>query len=401
MFSSIPNKNLSKIDFDPNPFGNDSIGTIKYVVPVQDLRNLSINWTIPDYRDQYESSPPHYLSHLIGHEGKGSLLTELKKRGWCNSLYAGSRRECRGFQFFNVTVDLSEEGGENIEKVIELVYQYINMVKSQEPSKRVFNEFNDLGKITFTFKDKENPISYVSSLAADLHIFTMEHILSGNYYLTKYDPNLIQSLFDYLSPDKMRVTAISKKYEGKTENIEKWYGTEYKIEKLSTQFLNKIKSYGSNDAFHLPSVNEFIPENLNLVSHALKADEFPRFPRVVYTSPISRLWYKEDIKFLLPKAVVKLELRNPQVYYNPINVNMTNMFVDLLLDSLNEILYPAELAGLKYNINTTSYGLNMAVSGFSDKIDRLIETLFDYMINFKVNPDRFKVLKERVKKFIH
>ena len=110
MFSDIPNKNLPLIDFDPNPFGANFKPTIKYVNPVKDLKSLSINWTIPDYRAEYEANPTSYLSHLIGHEGEGSLLSELKKKGWVNHLYAGSRREARGFQFFNIVLDLSDEG---------------------------------------------------------------------------------------------------------------------------------------------------------------------------------------------------------------------------------------------------------------------------------------------------
>ena len=44
----------------------------------------------------------------------------------------------------------------------------------------------------------------------------MEDILTANYYLTKFDPDLIESLYNHLIPEKMRVSVISKKYEGKT-----------------------------------------------------------------------------------------------------------------------------------------------------------------------------------------
>lgn len=152
MFSDIPNKNLSNIDFDPNPYAPEMSTTIKYITPVQDIRQLSIVWTIPDLRNKYQSSPAQYISHLIGHEGEGSLLSELKRRGWCNSLYAGSRREVRGFQFFHLTVDLSEDGGQNVEGVIKCVYEYLKMIEKTGPTQWIFDEYTNLGKITFTFK---------------------------------------------------------------------------------------------------------------------------------------------------------------------------------------------------------------------------------------------------------
>jgi len=80
LFSAVPNKSLSPADFGADPYLRDA--TYVYsVVPVQDLRQLSLSWVLPDSRAQYRANPSNYISHLIGHEGKGSLLSELKKKG--------------------------------------------------------------------------------------------------------------------------------------------------------------------------------------------------------------------------------------------------------------------------------------------------------------------------------
>ena len=80
MFSAVPNKNLDHINFGADPYLRD--GTYVYhVTPVQDLRQLSLSWVIPDSRLNYKASPASYISHLVGHEGQGSLLSELKKKG--------------------------------------------------------------------------------------------------------------------------------------------------------------------------------------------------------------------------------------------------------------------------------------------------------------------------------
>lgn len=63
------------------------------------------------------------MGHLIGHEGKGSILSELKSRGWSNSLLAGHNTLARGFGFFDITVDLTQEGFENIDKIITIIFQ--------------------------------------------------------------------------------------------------------------------------------------------------------------------------------------------------------------------------------------------------------------------------------------
>ncbi len=54
--------------------------------------------------------PTYYVSHLIGHEGPGSLLSYLKARGWCRNLGAGQRGGAKGFSFFSISMDMTVAG---------------------------------------------------------------------------------------------------------------------------------------------------------------------------------------------------------------------------------------------------------------------------------------------------
>lgn len=69
----------------------------------------------------------------MGHEGKGSLLSALKAKGWCNSLLSGRRPGATGFNFFTIIVDLTEEGIKHVDDIITLIFQYINMLKKEGP----------------------------------------------------------------------------------------------------------------------------------------------------------------------------------------------------------------------------------------------------------------------------
>ena len=130
-----------------------------------------------------------------------------------------------------------------------------------------------------------------------------------------------------------------------------------------------------------------------MVQHT--ADESSHaIPRVIHSCDTSRLWYKSDAKFLLPKAVLKIELRSPLAYLDPRHVNMSHMYVELLKDSLTEYAYAAELAGLKYAVSAHSYGITLSLSGFSHKMPLLLATLAERMATLRVCPRRFAVLKE-------
>lgn len=49
-------------------------------------------------------------------------------------------------------------------------------------------------------------------------------------------------------------------------------------------------------------------------------------------------------------------------YFDPLNCNLTHMFVQLFRDALNEYAYAAELAGLKWSLTNTKYGLIVSVT---------------------------------------
>lgn len=101
-FADIENKNVELPHWSDKVFLEDQHHTKLYILPIKDTRNLTISFQIPDYDEHFRSGPEHYISHLVGHEGKGSILSELKTRGWCNNL-VGEFMVLLGLILINVT----------------------------------------------------------------------------------------------------------------------------------------------------------------------------------------------------------------------------------------------------------------------------------------------------------
>ena len=77
------------------------------------------------------SDDPTYrslLGHLIGHEGPGSLLSELKRSDWANRLSAGCGAHLTGSGLFNIQISLTVRGMAEYQKVVHAVFQYIEQV---------------------------------------------------------------------------------------------------------------------------------------------------------------------------------------------------------------------------------------------------------------------------------
>lgn len=111
LFSLVPNKNLKPNRWpDAEPWGPDQLGVQCFAKPVMDSRELSLSFPFLDEEQLYESQPSRYISHLIGHEGPGSIMSFIKTKGWANSLAAGAYEICPGTPGgFDCQIRLTEE----------------------------------------------------------------------------------------------------------------------------------------------------------------------------------------------------------------------------------------------------------------------------------------------------
>jgi insulysin len=59
------------------------------IEPIKELRTLELEFSLPAFLDHYASKPLSLIGSLIGHEGKGSLLSLLKEEDLATALGAG------------------------------------------------------------------------------------------------------------------------------------------------------------------------------------------------------------------------------------------------------------------------------------------------------------------------
>ncbi|GAB5034981.1 insulin-degrading-like metalloprotease family [Nannochloropsis oceanica] len=131
--SSFPSSSPSSL---PPPFLPSAFGKSLHVVPVQPLRKLSLTWVVPfendaSHRRALIDKPEYYVSHLLGHEGEGSLLSYLKREGLANALGAGYTSEMGDFALYEVAVDLTERGELELDKITEAVFSYLALLRAK------------------------------------------------------------------------------------------------------------------------------------------------------------------------------------------------------------------------------------------------------------------------------
>jgi insulysin len=400
IFSKIPNKDLPRKRWDDVALYTENELLIQtFARPVMESRTLELSFLFRDEEEYYESHPSRYLSHLIGHEGPGSILSYIKAKGWANGLGAGGTSLCPGSGLFNINVKLTEDGLKHYHEIVKIIFQYIAMVREQPPQKWVVDEMIGMSKVEFTFKQKSPPSRTTSALAAVMQKpYPRKQLLSGPAVIKTFDVELISQAMTYLRPDNFRLMIVSQEFPGNWDQKEKWYGTEYKTEKIPQDFLEEIKSaFDSKERpaeLHIPHKNEFIPTRLDVEK---KEVEQPlKTPKLIRNDDSVRSWWKKDDQYWVPKANVNIHFRTPMAHLTPRTAVMATLYRELVEDALVEYSYDADISGLVYDFSNHSTGLSVSVQGYNDKLHVLLEKVLVQIRDLDVQEDRFKIIHDRI-----
>ncbi|XP_043479805.1 insulin-degrading enzyme-like isoform X2 [Leptopilina heterotoma] len=391
LFAGVENKNVKVPEWREDPFCEEHFQCKWYVVPINKRRQLSISFPIPDMQEYYQSSPTIYLSHLFSHEGKGSLLSVLRAKDWSEDLNCGKSQPCKGFAFFSLEILLTEKGIHCIDEIITLIFQYINMIKNSGPMQWIFSEYVTIQKINFNFMKKYSSISHVCATAHDMQVYPIEEVLSAPYYLTKWEPQLINQVLNNLRPENIRVKIMAHNFENITTDVEPWYKTKFEKQKIPEFVIQQWTFADDNSDFKLPDRNEFIPVEFGL---KFQTSVVEKFPKMIYNTSMVRVWYKQDQEFLLPNGIVIFHFDSFLVNLDPENFNNCVMFIRMVQNTMSSLTYSAKLAGLKWEIINDKNGITLYIEGYNQKQMLLLEKILEKMINFEVDKEIFEALKK-------
>jgi insulysin len=317
-----------------------------------------------------------------------------------------------------VSIDLTEEGFKHKDDVADVIFSYIHLlntpVKALEPVTKngippyIYSEVAQLSAIAFNFSEKSDPASSVSRLVADMQDFTdpVEYVTGPRLY-EHSDPSAVQSYLDHLTPKDVRIKLISTEYKGKTTQEGKYYGSQYNRRSLPEQTKKWDKTVATGGAYAsqlaVPLPNELIPMSFTLLGKpAANAAEKEKLnaapPTKLREDDKFVLWHKLDRTFNQPKVFAITTLAVPSSFYDTSFVVRAKLFSACFMDSMTEFLYDARLADMGFELEFTSKGVQLLLSGYSDKLAPFTAIVFEKLRTYE--PDvatfnRFKDLLER------
>ncbi len=449
-FANVKNNNLIESRFPAKYMSPDPRLRIMHVRTIKDTRLLKMTFPLTSTLGYYKSQPLAMLGYMIGHEGRGSLLSLLKRKNLATSLSAGGGVSNKSFSSFDIKIKLTNKGLKNYLKVIRDVFQYLRLLRKTGLPRHIYEEVKLMSEIDYKFAEKPEGISLVNIFSTLMMYYPMRTVEISPYIINEYKPRIFDSILYNLTPQNM--LAIVAARSAKTSKKEQYYGVEYSLKYRQYNWMSNWRNTKLNPALRIPESNLFLPrsmeilpykgklklthqslaglrkegieenflerlekfkgvtwksledllESLNYKSHEEKSKIFSQLlqkhilaePQILRDDEFGKIWFQQDYRFNTPKAKIIFRIHSPEVYASERSAVLSQLYVDAIREGLNEFSYPALLAGLDYSINVDKEGINLSFGGYSDRIQELVKSIGVRLKKIDINEKTFKTLKE-------
>ena len=245
-------------------------------LPLKSLRKLVLLFPVPPIRYKQDQSPLKILTHLLGHEGKGSAFALLQDAGLLTSLSTGTRISAPDQCVFQIDINLTENGESQWKDVVDCVFRHCHLIYQtarlalkertkmeslSEVQKKIIGEMNDvvtpnmcklqvawneiisLSNMQFNQTSPGSAYNLAPGLANSVLMYGTEKCMSTGYMLDENMKTLpLDELMEFVSlliPRNCIVERCSQMAwdEAKSKEFqkdtffgfkkEKWYGVEY------------------------------------------------------------------------------------------------------------------------------------------------------------------------------
>lgn len=374
-------------------FGEGTLPRWVNIEPVQNRRILTVAFPVPDTEPHWRSKPLSYIGNVLGHEGEGSLLSVLKQKGWAESLSAGESLSYQGGAMFGVEINLTEAGRGKVDDIVALLFDNIRLLRTGGVEAWRFEEQAGLARQQFLFRTPADASQEAVSLSMALQQYPSQDVIRGAYAMDEYQPALIHRYLDAMRPDNslMVLVAPGVTTRAQVERYQVGYDQRPPTAAQLQRWQAALKGPGDTPLI-LPPVNPFIAEDFSLVSRT-PADPQNNKPRALGQLNGVDVWLNTDDTFEVPKGRSYLLLRTPAASGSLNQRIKTRLWLRMVKDQLNELAYPAQLAGLSFSLEADWRGIEVSLGGYNEKQTELLAEVLGALVNTEWQASRFKRIK--------
>lgn len=393
-FSQIKNRHLAKTEHPGPILTHERKQNILYLPARQETKHLEITWELPAYlvnnRAHHTST---LISRILANEAPGSLVTELKARGYGNRVQTSFSRMSESSSLFSLEVELTSGGVEKHKEVISLVYAHLAALRKAGLPRYLYEDMQTSDSLSYAYQTPQDGFSQAwrdgrTIVYESLSTFPREASIAPDF-----DEQIAEQLLQQLTARHAAIACIAS--TGLTGAVpsrtEEWTGAEYALEKIAPEQIRAWEMTPPAKTFALPKKNPYLPKSLPTVTRAAETR-----PQSIEDSPSGRFYHSPDPHFAIPKTSLSFAIKTPKTETStPRGEAYMALLLELLRDQSQQTSYLASQAGMRAGFYSSRGALHLVVSGWSPSIEPLALEELAYLKNLRTDKDHFARAKER------
>lgn len=372
-------------------FGPKQSGFITFVSSLKETKTLHMSWDLP--LCFIDSKADQMVCHLLGDEGKGSLLALLKREGLAEELSCGTSREGGENSILSLSIELTKKGVKQLEEVVESVFQTLYKIKEKPIPSYLFEELKRINLVNYQLQEPVDAFTLVSVAANGLHREEISTYPEKSYLLNP-KPKEVAELLDYLSPQNVHLLLLAPHKE--LDQIEPIGGASFSHTALSEELLRRWEELSSEIEVEVPPPNPYILDQTIVPSKDRIDPSFPT-PEMLTADQFQKFYYCKDHYYNIPEFYCYSTLFSAEVNQgDPKSAALADLYIKALESVLKERFYPANMAGLHVELSPATYGLTFEIYGYKEHAVKFIQEIVEAVKQLKISANQFTYCKEAV-----
>lgn len=394
LFNAIPSSSTKKELSLPPLTSSLQRGHAIYVKPIKDLEQITLQWELPKELVNDETKSAELLAYAINAPDSSSLQNELKKENLVDKVKASASKIGKYSAFFEININLTDEGVIQRSKVIQKCFERIESLKEKNFPPYLFRELNAMAKLNFEYQNRIDAFDFVDMAAASLLDEDISTYPQKTIMATSFSLDTLHKLLASLTADSCNIFILAP--PSKTGIVpnkkEKWLDVEYSIEELPPSLHKSFSQLKNNSPYDLPGPNPFIPSNLSVIT---TEDETPY--EKIFMSEYG-IGYFIPKNFHTPKVDWIFKIKTPALDTSHRSYVLGDLFQKSLQDQLSDINSQAKIAGIHTNIKLGEDEIFFEVRGYYEKAPLLLELVIKKLRSFDLSKDKFETYFKALQK---
>ncbi|CAD8053672.1 unnamed protein product [Paramecium sonneborni] len=313
-FNHVKNSNLQPPQFTGFPYQFGYLCKYK-----TEKEQLTLNWQLKGREKFSHQKPIEFLDYIIQN---GNLIDYLKEQNFIISISSEVFMEESSFTNYMMEIILTEKSQQKEEAVAEItkiIFNYIQKLEEwlqdDEYINQTFKEQSKISKLNFNYLTEQLD---TSTMARILNRQKPQEVLSSEFIIDNLDKDLILDYIQQLMNTQNLIILIgSNQYSYQNEKVDdnqsnkqflqdkvlneknNLYRIVYSKLKFDEHFINFITKQDEilQNMFEKPQQNEFIPNNVELVS--LCESQQSQLPKIVHSDKLKTLDQQSKLNLFL------------------------------------------------------------------------------------------------------